>query len=322
MTISYDDALKKSDKSRSLLVGNGFSIAQAGGQFSYSSLIEKSGLQPDTPIRQLFNTLATVDFELVMRALQDAAQVEDAYGSGDRADLFRGDAATIRESLIHAIREVHPGIQFDIPEVQRKKCAAFLGSFQNIFTVNYDLLLYWVVLKMGGQVFTDGFGRGETVEGFRTFSLSAACNTFYLHGALHLFLGPQRDALKRVVTTGTIISDISDTIRARQELPLFVAEGTALQKMERINSVPYFRHCYDKLRALTGSLFIFGHSVAENDFHLYDAIFESGLTKLFVCVYQPDANLQGVKERLAKFRERNDKIAVEYIDSASVKVWH
>lgn len=224
MTISYEEALKKSDKNRSLLVGNGFSIAQAGGQFSYSALLEKSGLQPGTPIRQLFDTLATVDFELVMRALQDAAQVENAYGAADRATMFRNDAAAVREALIHAVREVHPGIQFDIPEAQRKQCAAFLGSFENIFTVNYDLLLYWVVLKMGGHIFTDGFGLGETIGGFRTFSEGGACNTFYLHGALHLFLGPKLDTLKRIVTTSTIISDISDTIRARQELPLFVAD--------------------------------------------------------------------------------------------------
>ncbi|WP_426408750.1 DUF4917 family protein [Bradyrhizobium ganzhouense] len=321
MTIAYDEALKQSDQNRSLLIGNGFSIAQAGGQFSYSALLDKSGLQPDSPIRQLFDSLATVDFELVMRALQDAARVESAYGADDRATIFRNDAAAVREALIQAVRQVHPGVQFDIPQEQRQQCAAFLRSFENIFTVNYDLLLYWVILKMGGYSFTDGFGLGQTVGGFRTFSEEGTCNTFYLHGALHLFLGAQRDTQKRIVTTGTIISDISDTIRNRQELPLFVAEGTARQKMARINSVPYFRYCYDKLKTLTGTLIIFGHSVAENDFHLYDAIFESGLNKLFVCVHQPEANLQGTKERLAQFRERNDRIAIEYVDSASVKVW-
>jgi len=122
MTISFDDALKQTVENRCLIIGNGFSIAQAGGQFSYSTLLEKSGLQPGDSIRNLFDSLGTVDFELVMRALQDAAKVENAYGAPDRATLFRNDAAAVREALIHAIREVHPGISFDIPQEQRDQC--------------------------------------------------------------------------------------------------------------------------------------------------------------------------------------------------------
>jgi hypothetical protein len=323
MTISFSDALEKSDACRSLLLGNGFSIAQAGGQFSYSSLLEKTELPPDSAIRKVFTTLDTFDFELVMHALQHAAQIEDAYGAADRAKTFRDDAAAVREALIHAVRAVHPGIQFDIPEEQRETCGKFLKHFDNVFTLNYDLLLYWVILKVGGNHFSDGFGLGGEAGGFRTFSEDAMCNTFYLHGALHLFLGSQRDTLKRIVTSGTIINDIATTIRTRRQLPLFVAEGLSSEKMARINSVPYLRYAYDKLSELSGSLFIFGHSVAANDRHLYDAIFDphSAITKLFVCVHSPENNLQSTKENLAPFRERNKKIDVIYVDSATASVW-
>jgi len=321
VTIAFDDAIAQCDANRSLLIGNGFSIAQAGAQFSYASLLDKAGLQPGGPVRNVFTALNTVDFELVMQALQHAAKIEDAYGEAARALLFRNDAAAVREALIHAVREVHPGISFDIPQAQRDRCGEFLRNFGNVFTINYDLLLYWVILRMGGNAFSDGFGLGDTVGGFRTFSEEGNCNTFYLHGALHLFLGNQRETLKRVVTTGAIIDDIADTIRARSQLPMFVSEGTAIEKMERINSVPYLRYAYDKLKNLSGSLFIYGHSMAENDYHLYNAIFQSDIKRLFVCVYRPTDNLQGVKERLAQFRERNGQIAVSYIDSASVQVW-
>jgi hypothetical protein len=44
-TLSFDDAIKASGSSpRTVLLGNGFSIAQAGGQFAYESLLEQSGL--------------------------------------------------------------------------------------------------------------------------------------------------------------------------------------------------------------------------------------------------------------------------------------
>ena len=321
MTIPFTEAIAQSDANRSLLIGNGFSIAQAGAQFSYASLLEKTGLQPGDPVRNVFTTLKTVDFELVMEALQHAAQIEDAYGKAARATLFRNDAAAVREALIHAVREVHPGISFDIPQAQRDRCGGFLRNFSNIFTINYDLLLYWVILKMDGNLFTDGFGLGATSGGFRTFSEGGKCNTYYLHGALHLFLGAERDTLKRIVTAGTIINDIADTIRNRGQLPLFVSEGTTVEKMDRINSVPYLRLAYEKLKVLKGSLFVYGHSIAENDYHLYNAIFESEIDKLFVCIYRPDENLQNVRERLAQFRERNRQIEVSYVDSATVQVW-
>ena len=321
MTIPFNEAIAQSDANRSLLIGNGFSIAQAGAQFSYASLLEKTGLQPGDPVRNVFTALNTVDFELVMQALQHAAQIEDAYGEAARATLFRNDAAAVREALIHAVREVHPGISFDIPQAQRDRCGEFLRNFNNIFTINYDLLLYWVILRMAGNAFTDGFGLGDAVGGFRTFSEEGMCNTFYLHGALHLFLGDRRETLKRIVTTGAIINDIADTIRARSQLPLFVSEGSAIEKMARINSVPYLRYAYDKLKNLQGSLFIYGHSMAENDYHLYNAIFESDIDRLFVCVYRPEENLQSAREKLAQFRERNHGIEVSYIDSATAQVW-
>jgi hypothetical protein len=103
VTIAFSEAIEQSSLPRSLLIGNGFSIAQAGGQFSYGSLLEKAGLQPNNPIKNVFTTLNTVDFELVMQALQHAAQIEDAYGATNRADLFRKGAADVREALIHAV---------------------------------------------------------------------------------------------------------------------------------------------------------------------------------------------------------------------------
>jgi hypothetical protein len=75
--LSFEDAIEASDTAaRSVLLGNGFSIAQAGVQFSYATLLEKSGLADGSPIRNVFKVLNTFDFEKIMKALQDAAQIE------------------------------------------------------------------------------------------------------------------------------------------------------------------------------------------------------------------------------------------------------
>jgi hypothetical protein len=146
--LSFDEACKASRAAaRNILLGNGFSIAQGGAQFSYSNLLERCGLEFDSPIRNVFQTLDTVDFEEVMRALEHAAQIEAAYGHNDRSERFQLDSSVTREALIYAIRDVHPGIQFNIPDEQKNACREFLQHFASIFTLNYDLLLYWVILK-------------------------------------------------------------------------------------------------------------------------------------------------------------------------------
>lgn len=324
MTISFEEALANAETPRALLLGNGFSIAQAGdGRFGYSSLLDKAELDPDGPILKVFKTLDTLDFEVVMHALQYAAQIEDAYGYSDKGEKFRADSISVREALIHAVRAVHPGAQFEIPDKQKQSCGVFLRNFDSIFSLNYDLLLYWVILNTVSDRFSDGFSLGESVEGFRTFNKEAPCNTFYLHGALHLFLGERRQTLKRTVTSTTIINHIAKTIQDRKQLPLFVAEGLSSKKMERINSIPYLRHAYETFSFLKGTLLVFGHSLSENDHHLYDAVFrkESGIKKVIICVHAPEKNLQTAKERMAKFHERNGNVKIEYVDSSTVPAW-
>ena len=176
-----------------------------------------------------------------------------AYGDAATEERFAGDASAVREALIDAVHEVHPGVRFEVPEKQYGARGKFLMRFDKLFTLNYDLLQYWVILA-ATKGFQDGFGLGDEVNGFRTFRTGALCNTYYLHGALHLFLDQELEALKRVVTGSTIVDDIANTIRARSQLPLIVAEGTAVQKIARIRSVPYLHHCYDELIGLGGTL--------------------------------------------------------------------
>ena len=121
--LSFDEAITASGpRIRTLLLGNGFSIAQGGGQFGYKALLEKSSLGEGDPILKVFNTLDTFDFEKVMKAIEDAALIESSYGDKDRSKKFTDDAARVRDALIVAVHAVHPGIQFDIPKPQRDAC--------------------------------------------------------------------------------------------------------------------------------------------------------------------------------------------------------
>jgi hypothetical protein len=255
-----------------------------------------------------------------MHALEHAATIEEAYGETRRAKRFQTDAGVVRESLIHAVRTIHPEVHFEIPSEQVDRCAAFLGNFETIFTLNYDLLLYWIMLKSHSH--TDGFGLGKAIDGFRTFNDGANCSIHYVHGALHLFLEDRGEAKKRILTGKTIIDDIASTIINQKQLPIFVAEGTTVQKIRRINSVSYLKTCYDKLSSLNGALLILGHSASGNDIHIYDAIFNSPeLERILFCVHNVQLNLSTLREKLARFAERRKDIEIYYVDAASAHVW-
>lgn len=213
-----------------------------------------------------------------------------------------------------------PRVQFDIPEPQRTACASFLKNFRSIYTLNYELLLYWVILKGARDIHSDGFGLGEEADGFRTFKADAKCSTYYLHGALHLFNNDVLATQKRVVTRSTIIDDIANTIRQTELLPLFVAECTAEKKFRKINSVPYLRRSYESLQAIDGSIFIFGHSAGKSDAHIYEAIFRSRVKKIYFCVHQPENDLAKIKALLAPFIV-NSRVEVSYVDAATARVW-
>jgi hypothetical protein len=65
----------------------------------YATLLDKSGLPNGNSLRNVFQVLETFDFEKVMKALQDASQVERAYGEDERSRKFDDDATAVREAL-------------------------------------------------------------------------------------------------------------------------------------------------------------------------------------------------------------------------------
>ncbi len=317
--ISFEEAIEQTrGKDRSLLLGNGFSIEY----FSYNSLLEESGLDKDEPLRRLFETLGTYDFESVVRALEDAGLVEKTYGNDPQAETFQVDADRLREALVHAVRETHPAHREDIAE-QIPSCVLFLKNFSKLFTLNYDLLLYWVQLEAAGE-FKDGFGLGTEAAGFLgPFKESAYCNTYNLHGGLHLFKTVEGEVEKRLMGPSGVIDAIASTITEGKRLPLYVAEGTSQAKLAKINSVPYLRHCYDQLADREGSFFIYGHSADQNDAHIYRALFKSEIEHIYFFIHRPTADLNAIDGELARYKRLfASGVDYSFVDSESARIWN
>jgi hypothetical protein len=316
--MSFDEALKQTDaKDRRLLIGNGFSIRY----FNYKTLLDTAGLTPNDPLRALFRALNTFDFEVVVRALEDASIVEKSYENDNQAKTFSHDAIRLREALVQAVRGTHPAHREDIADVI-SYCSKFLKRFSNIFTLNYDLLLYWATLN-DTDTFRDGFGLGKQENGFiGPFKLEANCNIFNIHGGLHLFKTHLGEMQKQLMGATGVIDAIAETITKSKRMPIYVAEGTCAAKLAKINSISYLRHCFQTLSTGAGYFFVYGHSAAVNDAHVYRALFTSKIEHLYFFIHKPSAKLNEIDGALARYKRLwNSKIDYSFVDAESAHVW-
>ena len=164
---TYDEVMKyltKKNRQAHLLLGNGFSMAYDSKIFSYNALHRFIENLDNELLSKLFEIVNTKNFELVMQQLDNFCELIEAFGS-DKALKFKVEEASIKlkESLINAIEELHPEHVFKMSEEKSEACAVFLNNYLekqgNIFTTNYDVLLYWVLMRNKIPNAIDGFGR-------------------------------------------------------------------------------------------------------------------------------------------------------------------
>jgi len=194
--ISFQEALNisNSDSKRHLLTGNGFSIACRKDIFIYDSLFEQADFSQLSPnVKKAFDLFDTKDFEIIMRALRDTSRLISLYTDNHKELIsqLESDAAELRNVLVNAIASSHPERPDDISQSEYEHCINFLRNFNTIYTLNYDLLLYWTIMKSEeGLKCDDGFrtpDAGKTNYVSWDIEKTYGQNVHYLHGALHLY---------------------------------------------------------------------------------------------------------------------------------------
>ncbi len=229
-------------RNKHLLLGNGFSIALKPDIFSYGSLFENADFSAAPQIEALFKKLDTQDFEVAIKHLQDAAKVLSVYQPTLKELLqkLENDAGAIKGALVSAIAKRHPDRPYDIKKEQYVACRSFLRQFSHIYTLNYDVLLYWALMQDEVDDFNllpdDGFRHPEADPDLPYVSWQEAQSStvHYLHGALHLFdNGTEIIKYTWSKTDKAIVDQIRDALD-EDKYPLFVAEGSSDSKVERI----------------------------------------------------------------------------------------
>lgn len=332
--IAFEDALARTaERRRCLLLGNGFSIA-AWPDFRYGALATTvAGQNPR--IEALFARFQTVDFERVARALLEAQAVLSVHAeTAALIDEIGVDYRDLRRLLVAAITRIHPSAPAQLDD-RIEACADFLSQFigmdrrkalrGQVFTTNYDLLLYWTLMRrVRGLSANDGF-RGRPL----TWARSEAQAIFYLHGALHLF---ETDGVVRKLSVpGRLVDTVGKRIQ-KDDVPLFISEGSSQEKRVRIAESDYLTAASECLAAACddpeASLFVFGHSLRDEDEHIFEKIVEGAVPEVFVSVRgldQLEAQAQVLKATelwAAKRRKRGGPpLTVFSYDPAEAVPW-
>lgn len=323
-------------RNATLILGNGSSIA-VNSSFSYTNLFEKAC--NDSILNQiskdLFETLATTDFELVMNKLRQAYIINKVLQL-DSGDVALHTYNNIRQSLIKTIKEIH--VQYADAAFRIDSIRKFLEKFKTVISLNYDLLVYWAIMASNDRkpykmkdCFTnhiDGnLGFEYDIEKLReTYGdVSDPTLVFYPHGNLILASNENNDELKIRIRNDTNLFDAIGDKWEHNYVPLFVSEGSSEQKLKAIRRSTYLNFIYENvLSHLEPTVIIYGWKLAEQEQHLIKKIFSNNkISNVYISMYL-ESNPEPIDEQeriVSMLNRENGNMNIKFFDAASKNCW-
>ncbi len=340
---SYDEVISyllKKNRTPNLLLGNGFSMAYNPDIFSYNALHAFIEEIEEPLLNKLFDIVKTKNFELVMQQLDNFCELIEAF-STDKKLLSDVQKASdeLKKSLVNAIKELHPDHVFKISDEECGQCSEFLIPYLNnkgnIFSTNYDILLYWVLMRSSLSN-GDGFGKDreddpddsdtepEYSEELRWGRNTTTQCVHYLHGALPIF-DTGIEIIKEQYDGNYLLENIEKRLETG-EYPVFVASGNGDEKLNHIMHNRYLSYCYGALSNVEGSLVTFGFNFGKYDYHIIQAInkanerkrdkeFKDKLWSMYIGVYSEE-DRKHIESILDMFKPK-----VTLFDAKTAKVW-
>ncbi|WP_447530651.1 DUF4917 family protein [Legionella pneumophila] len=298
MTIEQWSKIKSKYQGASIILGNGASIAFSSG-FKYDSLFDEARNNNfiDDNLFGLFQKFETTNFELVLYRLWQTKEVLRVLE--EKTDVIDGCYSLCRNSLIQTVHKAH--IAYNNKEDDFIKmldnASEFLKNFKTVYSLNYDLILYWVIARGNntsekkGHIFKDCFNEPFEGTDFKLFNFNfnllrsphleqeIAVLVFYPHGNLTL-ARLKNEAfheidLKICSNDYWHLNAIFNIWNQGKLEPVFISEGDSVEKKKRIEESEYLRTIYNKgFREIGSSLVIYGWSISEQDNHLLERLVE------------------------------------------------
>jgi hypothetical protein len=312
-----------------LVLGNGSSIS-VSPRFEYATLRslaeERSAPSFSSDSNRIFDTLRSSDFEGVMREIANATRIVAALG--DTTARLDFAYANIRDALIGAVAAAHPK-HSEVPDAALRAANEFFSSFVSVFTTNYDLLLYWSVMKDPGR-FVDFFWSREFNFAFDVTNVGVSGRRtmlFYIHGALMLSENQDGHVAKIVNTDShpVLLDSILERI-AHGDFPVFVSEGDSQAKLRSVAGYTYLDFCLARLGKSSQPTVVYGHGLGNVDAHIVSALARSP-RKLFAVGLWPRSSSAVENERArieaalgAKAPDGSPR-TIRYFDGRTLNAW-
>lgn len=329
--IIFSEELEKKG-SKSIILGNGFGIsydvATGDNCFNWSTLLDLCDIEEGSKIHQLLIE-NFFDFELVHQKMNNAIDVIKMYSSENNLiEELEQQIQFLREQLIIAVSKSHPSSfakqlgDFESKKRQQRvsQCRKFLSNFERVFSLNYDLLLYWVRCFEYNFLGKDSF---DKIDNKLVFRPDNDANYFFPHGSLFTY----RDGIGALKSKSSrdnpILARLESNIN-NGHFPMCISEGTGKQKLEAIKRNYYLNFSYNKIKESKGTIFTFGCSFLDSkDDHIIRAMLESPAEKIVVGEYRPSKkNYHRLEFAFASLQEEmRTKKEITIADTEGTHIW-
>lgn len=331
-----------------LLIGNGSSVA-LDDSFSYRSLKKyaenKESFNDD--VLELFDEFDTDDFELILRLVWHATVINEKLGVRDKKTKRAYE--NVREALINTVRDIHSS--YYIVENSLPYLYDFTKKFRTIISLNYDLIMYWILMygnnKSDGHKFKDCFINGTFKRDWYELRnrLRETENTlvFYPHGNLCLARNILDEEIKIETNGINLLDTILNEWHNEEVIPLFISEGTKEKKLKSIETSAYLSIVFHevlpqilkvyKSRAdmYSNNLVIYGWSLGEHDEHILKKILKPvnnenrnfSRNRLAISIFEPtQEKCFDIYQKIKKVLGEEVKMKLYFFDSRNAGCWN
>lgn len=329
-----------------LVIGNGASIA-VNPSFNYSSLYlsaKESGLV-SKEANNLFEYFETKDFEYILRLLSNAHDINVALKISEDQTVKIHYA--IRNALINVVQQLH--VTYDQVAPVIPNVISFLEQFETVFSLNYDLILYWAILwandNDANKYFIDCFIKNGAFEEDwqwlrKKYKGKDTTLVFYPHGNLALTT-KNGETIK--ISRGKIVTEVENAMvlisrdlmktiqeawKSKGSVPLFVSEGSSKQKLMAIQRNGYLNSVYESaLPVNNGTITIYGWSIGDQDEHILSRLISGRPKKIAISIYKSE-DWEGkafeMRNKILKIyfqKHRDAPEEIMFYDSSSQGCW-
>ncbi|AEL27388.1 DUF4917 family protein [Cyclobacterium marinum] len=315
VNIKQWDSIEKNFTNCPLLLGNGFSL-NFSSRLLYQNLYEKYIENCPEDVKKLFKEFKSTNFEKILEHLESTERVCSALKI--KQHRISKNKELIKQGLIDSINRIHLTPE-DINIDQIKLVSNQINNFNQIFTTNYDLFLYYLILesKKFGDYFYMPFIEDRRFKLFNPGDKYKENHVYYLHGSLLIFEKPV-ETIKIKRNENWLIKVITDEI-SKDNYPLFISEGTSEMKLKSIQSNNYLTYCFRELKENKNkNIVIYGQSLSDQDSHIVKEI-DKNYDKIAISIrVSENKTINELKSEMNRIKSILSNAEIVFYDSSSL----